>query len=206
MISRKGKLLLLIAWFPVSFFGLIMSGVLLHSYSRARNVGTLLKLQAQAIVPKNGYQFYAALPQVLGSFSSAVVKEDARPEILRQFLHENHSPLEPYTKTLVEASDANHVDFRMITAIAMCESNLGKKMPGGSFNAWGYAIYTGQDSGAEFKNWQHGIEVMAQYLAENYYKQGLTTPEQIGPIYAPPSVKTGNSWAKCVRNFMDELE
>jgi hypothetical protein len=113
--------------------------------------------------------------------------------------------MEPFAQTIVAASDAHGVDFRLITAIGMCESNLGKHMPSGSYNAWGYAIYTGQDSGAEFRNWEHGIKVMAEYLATKYYSKGLTTPEQIGPIYAPPSVNTENSWAKCVRNYMDEL-
>ena len=156
-------------------------------------------------MPKNGYQFYAALPQVLGSFSVAVAKEDARPEILRQFLAKHQSPLEAYADLIVTKSDEKQIDFRLITAIGMCESNLGKHMPDGSYNAFGYAIYTGQASGAEFKNWEHSIDTMASYLADKFYSQGLTTPEQIGPIYAPPSVDTGNSWAKCVRMFMNEL-
>ena len=98
-----------------------------------------------------------------------------------------------------------NVDFRLITAISGCESTFGKYMPIGSHNAFGYAIYTGQTSGATFDNWEHSISVMAEYLASKYYNQGLTTPEEIGPIYAPPSVNTGNSWAKCVRGFMDQL-
>ncbi len=204
--GKGAKLLLIFAWLPLAWISLISSFFLLHSYSRVKNVNTLLKLQAQALLPRNGYQFYAALPQVLGSFNVAVTKEDARPEILRQFLHTHDSPLESYAQTIVDASDTNHVDFRLTTAIGMCESNLGKKMPDGSYNAWGYAIYTGQQSGAEFKDWDQGIKVMTKYMADRYYSKGLTTPEQIGPIYAPPSVNTGNSWAKCVRTFMDELE
>lgn len=201
----KAKLLLLIAWVPATIVSLILSITLLQGYSNTKDINTLMRLQASEMLPKNEFQFYAALPQVLGSFSSAVAKEDARPEILRQFLSEHNSPLEPYAHTIVDASDAHEVDFRLITAIGMCESNLGKKMPEGSYNAWGYAIYTGKDSGAEFANWDHAIKVMAQYLATKYYSKGLTTPEEIGPIYAPPSVNTGNSWAKCVRTFMDEL-
>jgi hypothetical protein len=103
------------------------------------------------------------------------------------------------------SSDTQGIDYRMIAAIGMCESNLGKKMPEGSYNAWGYAIYSGQSSGAEFGGWEHAIDVMTKFLANRFYSKGLTTPEQIGPIYAPPSVEKGNSWAKCVQRFMDEL-
>lgn len=202
---RLKRLLLVAVWTPATVMGLLLSVLLLHSYSRTKQINQLLTLQARQMLPKNGYQFYAALPQVLGSFSQAIAKEDARSEILKQFLAAHESPLESYAATLVSASEEKGIDFRLITAIGMCESNVGKKMPVGSHNAWGYAIYTGEESGATFGNWEDAIRTMADYLAEKYYTQGLTTPEEIGPIYAPPSVETGNSWAKCVRTFMDEL-
>ena len=165
----------------------------------------LLTYQAKEMIPKNGYQFYAALPQVLGSFSVAVAKQDARSEIIRQFLAKHHSPLEPYAELIVSKADERNIDFRMVPAIGMCESNLGKRIPEGSYNAFGYGIYTGQKEGAIFDNWDHALSIMAKYLREKFYNKGLTTPEEIGPIYAPPSVETGNSWAKCVRSFMNEL-
>ena len=199
------KLLLVVLWIPLAVSSLLLSLLLLRTTSEIKGVSTLLAIQAKQMLPKNGYQFYAALPEVLGTFTTAISKEDARPEILRQFLKQHSSPLEPYANTIVQASDTYGVDFRLITAIGMCESNLGKKIPEGSYNAWGYAIYTGQQTGAAFAGWENAIKIMAEYLASKYYSQGLTTPEQIGPIYAPPSVDTGNSWAKCVGKYMDEL-
>lgn len=199
------KLLLVAVWLPLASLTLILNLLLLNSYSHVKNGSKLLAMQAEELLPKNTYTMYAALPEVLGTFTAAIAKEDARPEILRQFLIEHESPMESHAETLVTASDAHKIDFRLITAIAMCESNLGKKMPEGSYNAFGYAIYTGQSSGASFAGWDHSIWTMAKYIAEKYYSKGLTTPEQIGPIYAPPSVNTGNSWARCVRTFMDEL-
>ena len=203
--SLKLRLAILIAWFPLSIVSLVTSVYVLKMYARVKDGQTLLALQARQLLVKNGYQFYASLPQVLGTFNGAISAEDARPEILRQFLEAHDSPIAAYARTIVTASDARQIDYRLITAIAMCESNLGKKMPANSYNAWGYGVYTGESSGAEFANWEHGIEVMAEYLSTKFYSQGLTTPEAIGPIYAPPSVYTGNSWAKCVRSFMDEL-
>lgn len=203
--SLRAKLLLLLTYLPATLFSLGISVFLLRSYSSSKEVSTKLKVQAQAEIPKNRLQMYAALPQVLGSVTTSVDAKDARPEILKQFLEKHNSPIAPFSQVIVNASDAYSVDFRLISAIAMCESNLGKKMPEGSYNAWGYAIYTGEKSGAEFENWEQGISVMAHYLSTKYYSKNLTTPEEIGPIYAPPSVNTGNSWAKCVRGFMDEL-
>lgn len=199
------KIFLLLFWLPTSILCLILSILLLNSYSRVRDGDKYLALQAKTMLPMNGYQLYAALPEVLSNFSTTIAKEDARPEILRQFLDRHESPLVEFADTIVSASDVKGVDFRLITAIGMCESNLGRNMPDGSYNAWGYAIYTGQSSGASFKNWNQAILTMAEYLSTKYYSRGLTTPEEIGPIYAPPSVETGNSWAKCVRRFIDEL-
>lgn len=190
---------------PLAVTSLVVTLFLLHSYTKVKSGSTLLAIQAKKMIPKNGYQFYAAIPQVLGIFTTAVAKEDARPEILKSFLHKYDSPLASYADAIVTAADAKSIDYRLIPAIAMCESTLGRNMPHGSYNAWGYAIYTGQDSGATFGSWTQGITVMADYLASQYYIKGLTTPEDIGPIYAPPSVNTGNSWSKCVRRFMDEL-
>lgn len=199
------KLVLLVAWFPANLLCLLLSFYLLSTLSTVKGGSELVAYEARQMIPKNGYQFYASLPEVLGSFSSAVSTGDARPEMVRQFLKKHESPMELYAELMVEASDKKALDFRLIPAIAMCESNLGKKMPEGSYNAWGYAIYTGQQSGAEFEGWKHAIETMVDYLHERYISRGLTTPELMGPVYAPPSVHTGNSWANCVRSFMDEL-
>lgn len=199
------KFLLVVVWVPASMLSLFFSILTLSSYSRVKDGNRLLALQAKEMLPKNGYSFYAALPQVLGSFTTAIAKHDARSEILRQYLNKHNSPLESYSDFIVASSDAYNVDFRLITAISGCESTFGKNMPEKSYNAFGYATYTGQSTGAVFESWEHSIEVMAKYLSERYYSQGLTTPEEMGPIYAPPSIYTGNSWAKCVGQFMDEL-
>lgn len=200
------KLFVVFSWLIIANILLVFGLIKLDSYSRVKDGDILLAMQAKQMLPKTGYQFYAALPQVLGSFSTAIAKEDARPEILRQFLNSHNSPLVPYADKIVFESDVNAIDYRLITAIAMCESTVGRNMPDGSYNAWGYAIYTGEKTGASFAGWNEAIEVISGYLASKYYRQGLTTPDEIGPIYAPPSVENGNSWAKCVSKFMDELK
>lgn len=203
--GKRGKLAIVFLWIPMASVSLIVLFGVLINYRKTKDIDKLVEIKTLSMAPKKGIEFYASLPDVLGSFTAAISTQDARPEIISQFLKSHESPIEPFADTIVTASDQHNIDYRLIASIAMCESNLGKRIPEDSYNAYGYAIYTGEQSGAVFDDWNHGINVMAEYLSEKYISQGLTTPDQIGPIYAPPSVNTGNSWAKCVNTYMDEL-
>ncbi len=134
-----------------------------------------------------------------------VVAEDARPILLKQFLEKHDSPMAPHADFLVSEADRFGIDFRLVVAIAMCESNLGKKMPAGSYNAWGIAVYTGQNSGATFAGWPEAITWVSQYMKEHYYDRGLVDLKDIGAIYAPPSVETEYSWTRCVETFQNSI-
>jgi hypothetical protein len=146
-------------------------------------------------------QLYAALPQETGEVLGTVTQEDARPVIIEKYLERYDSPLLPYAQDLFEASEKYGVDYKLIVAIAQCESNLCKKAPEGSFNCWGF-----ENGETKFLSWQQAFNQVAKTLRERYLDQGLTTPEEIMPKYAPPSVEKGGPWAKCVTQFMDELE
>jgi len=146
-------------------------------------------------------QLYAALPETQGEVLGAVVEEDARPVIIEKYLEKYDSPLLPYAQDLFNASEKYGVDYKLIVAIAQCESNLCKKSPSGSFNCWGF-----ENGETKFLSWQQAFEQVAKTLKERYIDQGLTTPEEIMPKYAPPSVEKGGPWAKCVTQFMDDLE
>jgi len=148
-----------------------------------------------------GTQLYAALPQnngqVLGEFSTA----DARPIIVEKYLQKHNSPLLPYSLDLLNAAEKYNVDYRLIVAIAQCESNLCKKSPPGSYNCWGF-----ENGDTHFLSWQQALNQVAKTLKEGYIDQGLTTPEEIMPKYAPPSVEKGGPWARCVSQFMNDLD
>ncbi len=146
-------------------------------------------------------QLYAALPQETGEVLGVVSEEDARPVIIEKYLEKYDSPLLPYAQDLFEASEKYGVDYKLIVAIAQCESNLCKKSPAGSFNCWGF-----ENGETKFLSWQQAFEQVAKTLKEKYLDQGLTTPEEIMPKYAPPSVEKGGPWAKCVVQFMEDLE
>ena len=150
---------------------------------------------------KSPGQYYAALPETTGEVLGSAVEEDARPVIIQKYLAKYDSPLLPYAMDLFNASEKYGVDYKLIVAIAQCESNLCKKAPEGSFNCWGF-----ENGDTRFLSWQQAFDQVAKTLKERYIDMGLTTPEQIMPKYAPPSVEKGGPWAKCVTQFMEDLE
>jgi hypothetical protein len=150
---------------------------------------------------KNSGQFYAALPQTTGEVLGTVFTDDARPVIIEKYLTKHSSPLLPYANELLQASEKYGVDYQLIVAIAQCESNLCKKAPQGSYNCWGF-----ENGETRFLSWGQAFNQVAKTLREGYLDKGLITPEEIMPKYAPPSVEKGGPWAKCVKQFMEDLE
>ncbi|MGB9911092.1 MAG: hypothetical protein ACPLKP_00570 [Microgenomates group bacterium] len=144
---------------------------------------------------------FTSLPSPIGKVLGEFTVKDARPVIIKKFLEKYDSPLLPYSQKLLEMADKYGVDYRLILAIAQCESNLCKRSPPESYNCWGF-----ENGKTKFLSWEQAFESVAKTLKERYLDQGLTTPEEIMPKYAPPSVEKGGPWAKCVNQFMEELE
>jgi len=144
---------------------------------------------------------YAALPPSDEAFSATIGEEDSQTEIVRQFLEKHNSPLEPYAPDLVAAAKRYELDFRLLPAIAMQESNLCKKTPVNSNNCWGWGIYGGKVT--RFSNYPEAIETISKTLSTKYRDRGLVTPYEIGKMYNPSNT---NNWAEKVSHFMAELE
>jgi hypothetical protein len=151
-----------------------------------------------------GYHITASAntSMVLGS---QVIAGDARGKLLSDFLIQHDSPLAPYANLIVDEADKNGIDFRLIVAIGMCESNLGKHIPKGSYNPFGAGVYTGQQTGINFDNWDKAIIWESRYIKERYADRGFRTLKEIGAVYAPPSVLTGYSWSTCVETFQKSI-
>lgn len=160
-----------------------------------------VKQIASAKMTNTSNQLYAALPQKTGEVLGAVSSADARPVIIEKYLQKHDSPLLPHAQELFQAAKRYDVDYRLIVAIAQCESNLCKKSPPGSYNCWGF-----ENGKTHFLSWEQALNQVAKTLREGYLNQGLTSPEEIMPKYAPPSVEKGGPWAKCVNQFIKELE
>jgi hypothetical protein len=126
---------------------------------------------------------------------------DKRAQKLRAFLDTYNSPLAQEADTFVEEADRYNMDWRLVAAIAGTESTFGKHIPSGSYNAWGWGIPTGAQSGIGFKNWKDGIATVTAGLHKNYIKRGAETLSQIGSIYA-----ASPAWAAHVGFFLDKID
>lgn len=151
--------------------------------------------------PKYGTQVFAALPSSTGQVQGAATVADARVEIIRQYLENYKSPLEPYAQHVVDISEKYNLDFRLLVAIAQQESNLCKKIPADSHNCWGWGIHERGTLG--FDSYPEALETVARGLKEEYINKGYETPEQIMRKYTPASP---GSWAKGVNQFLGEME
>lgn len=146
------------------------------------------------------YASYSAIPQAAPVISVEIVGEDARASLIDNFFTHYKSPMIGLGKVIVEKSDKYNLPFGLLPAIAQCEGNLGKVMPSGSFNTWGWAIYG--DKVTRFNSWEEAIEKVSKGLRQNYFDKGFNTPQRIMKRYTPSS--TG-SWADCVSQFLEEL-
>lgn len=195
------KLLFVSLWFPITLVLILINLVIL-----SRSVSAQKNIPLSAIRPDNG-NFQVAAPGGTGKVLGASIEgADARSLLLESFLRQHDSPMTAYADYIVQKSDEKGIDFRLVVAISMCESNAGKRMPRrDSYNAWGIAVYTGQLSGANFRDWPHAIDWVTTYIKEKYYDKGLIDLKDIGAKWAPPSVNTGYSWTNCVEEFQSSI-
>lgn len=129
---------------------------------------------------------------------------DARVEIVRAFLERYKSPLTPhehYATELVRAADRYGLDYRLLPAIMMQESNLCKTSDPKLKNCLGFGIHARGALG--FDTYEAGFDRAARELKENYIDQGLTTPAQIMKKYTPSS---NGSWEASVNQWISEME
>ena len=124
---------------------------------------------------------------------------DIRPYIVFSFL--KGTPLESYSNQNFEVSDKYGIDYRLIPAIAMKETGGGRTANTDSFNAWGF-----ENGRTNFTSWESAIETVGKTLKEKYIAKGLTTPDEIMPVYAPPQMLTGGKWAKDINFFFSQME
>lgn len=192
------KLLVTLLWFPLTLALLLVNLALLRSlYQTGRAPVQTTHSDQRRLTAAAG------TAQILGA---TVVAGDARVLLLQSFLEQHGSPMAAYADLIVREADANELDFRLIVAIAMCESNVGKRMPKkDEYNAWGIAVYTGAQNGKAFDSWPHAIAWVSQYIKNKYYSKGITDLRDIGAIWAPPSVENGYSWTTCVESFQQSI-
>ncbi len=144
---------------------------------------------------------FAALPSTENVLGDNIIFKDARIEIVRQFFEKYKSPLENFAKNIVEDADKYGLDYRLLPAIAMQESNLCQKIIPNSYNCWGFGIYGKKVT--RFESYPEAIDTITRTLVNNYVAGGLNTPEEIMRKYTPSN---NGAWAFSVNYFMSLLQ
>jgi hypothetical protein len=142
--------------------------------------------------------------QQVKGVKSNIQAVDGRAQIVASFLKRYNSPLKPYDyygEKLVAIADRYNLDFRLLPAIAMQESNLCKKAPAGTHNCLGFGIHSRGTLG--FDSYEACFERAGRELKANYIDHGLTTTREIMSKYTPHS---NGSWANSVNQWMTEME
>lgn len=187
------KATLVAGWFGASFISLIFSILFLVYISTDRVV----------LATSRNFRLYAAVPGSKSSVSDKVEFSDARSKIIEDFFKGYSAPLAEYSEVFVKVADKHKLPYSLLPAIAMQESNGGKKVISNSYNPFGYGIYGKLVT--KFSSWEEGIEKVGKALKQDYLDKGLKTPVQIMAKYTPPSLEKGGIWAKGVNSFMEEL-
>jgi hypothetical protein len=188
--SSSLKIALTFLWFSSTLILLLITSFYFYTYSHPpqANAKAPSKVAYEITEPKD------VEGQVLG-----IEITDKRPFVVSDFLKK--TPLEQYSSYIVEVSDKYNIDYRLIPSIAMKESGGGRAAPENSFNAWGF-----ENGRTRWGSWEEAIDNVGKTLKTRYVDKGLTTPEQIMPIYAPPAMENGGGWAVAVNNYFQRME
>lgn len=195
------KTLLVFGWLFTASLCLFTTLTTLHFLIEPRDVG-LAKTN-----PSSGTQPILAYQNLVNSIfggKQQVQTGDARPLLIAKFLEAHNAPLKPYShfgQFFTDTADKYGLDYRLLPAIAMQESNLCKSIPSGSFNCLGLGIHS--QGTWHFDTFESNFDKAAEILKKNYISQGLITPEQIQTKYTPSS---NGSWQFAVNHFMEEIE
>lgn len=165
--------------------------------------------EIHVILDELDYYAQAPLPgtevdgsDVLGADTDATdAPKDPRIAYLKAFLRDYDSVLYDHAEVIVSTADQYGIDYRLVPAIAMQESNLCRVIPHGSHNCWGWGIYGNKVT--RFGSYPEAIDTVSHGLKKYYVDQGLKTPEQIMKKYTPSS---NGSWAYGVNYFFGKIE
>lgn len=182
------KLGLLFCWFSSTIVLLLFTSFYFYSYSHPI---------AFSKVPSTRIAEPLEIRHVEGEVLGIQIY-DKRPFAVSQFLR--RTALEPYSSYLVEVSDKYGIDYRFIPAIAMKESGAGNVIPSGSYNAWGF-----ENGRTRFGSWEEAIDRVGETLKERYIDKGLTTPDLMMPVYAPPAMENGGGWAIAINGYFEKI-
>jgi len=181
------------AWFGAASTSLLIS-ILFLLY---------LSFEHTSIPVAQNFKLYAALPDNTQIVTDSIEIKDARAKIVEDFFLSYKSQLADYSNYFIQVADKYNLDYRLLPAISMQESNGGRRMIKDSYNPFGFGIYGSK--ALKFESFEEAIEKVGYSLREDYLNQGLETTEEIMTKYTPPSLEKGGAWAKGVNTFISEM-
>lgn len=169
----------------------------------------LINLGGSSSIPfvepqQEAYHLFTSVPRQGTVLGQRVSSGDLRVVKLQAFLDQYRSPMP--AQSFIDAAEKYNLPWSLLPAIACKESGCGRVIPSGSYNAFGWAVYTGQNSGAVFDSWDGAIERVARGLRTEYFDKGFDTVSKIETKYTPPSATTHRQWLQGVEYFMETIE
>lgn len=206
-----------LAWSLLSV-GVVFTTVAGYAFYKENLTSLIYKDQNKEEALLSSGENLAKSKEILGA-TTISESEDARAVIVANFLKRYNSdrrnlnhPLVPedyFGNFFVDLADEYNLDFRLLPAIAMQESNLCVSTPRPSdengrivesYNCLGFGVYG--DKVTMFPSFEANFEQAAKTLKKNYIDIGLDTPYKIMKKYTPPS---DGSWAESVNQWMTEM-
>lgn len=126
--------------------------------------------------------------------------EDIRILALQKFLKKYNSLLYEHAFELVRQADMWGLDYALLPAIAMQESQGCKRTPANSYNCWGFGIYG--DRVIRFASYPQAIARVAKTIREGYINNELTNATLLEDRWAPPSK---GKWSYAVNYFISQI-
>lgn len=123
--------------------------------------------------------------------------DEAKIAKVRNLLASRNAPLADHAEYMVKVSQEFGLDYRLLPAISIIESNGGRNAYR-PYNAWGWG---GAAAAFTFNSWEESIYIVGRGLSR-YYSFGRVTPKQIAPMYNP---HTPNEWSRKVSFIMSQM-
>ncbi len=187
--SMFKKIAIVASWFFIAPAAFILLSLLLVQHKKINSL--------QKTTPAITAIELTNINQIEGAVLGQKI-EDLRPVYVSNFL--KNTPLEPYSNYIVEIADLYGIDYRLIPAVAMKESGAGRAIVESTHNAWGF-----ENGRTVWPSWEAAINDVGKTFKNRYADKGLKTPDEIMPIYAPPQLLTGATWARDVNKFYEKL-